>query len=166
MPSRLANALLIGLILGLWAHAVYLTSGLPEMVVSSFGLDGRAEGSMSRTAHLAIWTLQIAVLPAVLGLLPIERLTAGGKFLDIPNKAHWLSAAHRDQTFAMLQNFMRVFAAMLAIGLAALHFLVAEANRSAVPHLPADLHARGVGLFVAATMVWALLLWWRLRRPR
>ncbi|TDM06268.1 MAG: hypothetical protein C4K60_16870 [Ideonella sp. MAG2] len=162
MPSRLANALLIGLILSLWAHAIYLASGMPTTVASAFAFDGHAEGFMSRSAHLTIWTLLMVVIPVVLGLLPIERLTAGGKFLDIPNKAHWLSPAHRDQTLAMLQSFMRVFAAMLAVGLAALHFLVAEANRSAVPHLPANLHTRGVGLFVAATMVWAVLLWWRL----
>lgn len=166
MPSRLANALLIGLILGLWAHAIYLASGMPSTVASSFAQDGRAEGFMSRSAHLTVWTVLMVVIPTVLGLLPIEKLTAGGKFLNIPHKSHWLSPAQRDQTFAMLQNFMRVFAALLAIGLAALHLLVAEANRAAVPHLPADLLTRGVGLFVAAVMAWSVLLWWRLRRPR
>ncbi|WP_396267415.1 hypothetical protein [Ideonella sp.] len=121
---------------------------------------------MSRSAHLAIWTLLMVVIPAVLGLLPIERLTAGGKLLSIPHKAYWLSPLRRAQTFSMLQNFMRALAALLVIGSAALHLLLAEANRAAVPRLPFGPHMQGVSLFLAALAVWCVLLWWRLRRPR
>jgi uncharacterized membrane protein len=146
---------------------VWLTSGgLPAVVASHFALGGAANGFMPRAAYIVFMVTVTVLVPALIALsgrvieaLPVARI-------NLPNRDHWLAPERRAETLATLSARSVAFAALLAVFLCFVHWLVLQANRLQPPRLDESSFIVGLVLFALATAVWLTLLFMRFRRPR
>jgi hypothetical protein len=146
---------------------VWLTSGgLPSVVASHFAAGGVANGFMPRPAYTFFMVAVTVLVPALIALsgrlieaLPVARI-------NLPNRDHWLAPERRAETLATLSARSVAFAALLAVFLCFVHWLVVRANRLQPPRLEETSFIGGLVLFALATAVWLTLLFMRFRRPR
>ena len=153
-------------VLCLSAAATYIvttTSALPERVASHFGPGNAANAFMTRDGYLMFMLAFAVVLPAfaaaMIGLLPRMRTNS----INIPHKAWWLDPKRRDETLNALSAHGAWLGSLIALFIAALHYVLIVANRSTPPQLPADLFVMLLVGFVAAIVLWAGALWLRFR---
>ncbi|HVW22228.1 MAG TPA: DUF1648 domain-containing protein [Opitutaceae bacterium] len=133
--SRIALGALVLSSAFLVAYVLWLGPALPPRVASHFSLGGRADGWSSRSRYDALY-LGIAGLAEVLlvGLgfalpyLPADSLHA-------PRQDYWRSPEHYPQACAHVRNFLCWLGALTSLWFAALHRLMANANRLNPPRL-------------------------------
>jgi serine/threonine-protein kinase len=157
-------ALVLGAVYaGFVAYVVTSSAGLPERVATHFNGAGRADGWMSRPAHVG-WTVVggLAVPAIVVGVMFVMRFVSD-EFVNVPNKAYWLEEGRRGETFDYLLRH-GIWLGCWLVGLfIALQYLVVEANA----RRPAGLGAAAgwlVGGFVAGVAGWVGVLIWHFAR--
>ena len=127
---------------------------LPATVASHFDSDGRANGWMPRIGYLVF----IGVMPCVLGslfYLPawlISRLPA--RFVNLPNRDHWLAPERRAETCRSLRQWMAGPACLLVVFFAELHLAAVFAHTTTPPRLSTGLLVGPLIGFFSALMVW------------
>jgi len=138
---------------------------LPAWMATHFDITGKADGWMDRKGYLEFICGMAIGLP--LFMVGVTLLTARlGRGLNIPNKEYWLAPERRADTVAIVLRFVIALGAMVVVLHACLHLLVVSSNReNAQPHL------NGLGMtamlvtFVAATLIWVVLLRRRFALP-
>jgi hypothetical protein len=118
------------------AAFVWWTSGsLPDVVASHFRADGAADGFMSRAPFVALMLAVVVFVPALLHSL--GRLTARipVRFVNLPNKHHWLAPERREETLKSLGRFGTWLGYATLALLCAIHWLVVRANALQPPRL-------------------------------
>ena len=163
--ARLAWICFAGCV-GIAAAYIAATTGqLPAYVASHFGASNAPNGWMTRDGYLAFMLAFAVVLPvfiaAMIGLLPRAR----SKSINIPHKDYWLDPQRRAATLNALSAHGAWFGSLVALFVAAIHYVVLVANRSTPPQLPADIFWMLLVGFVAAIVLWAGALWLRFRNP-
>lgn len=146
---------LLLLVLVAAAGFIWLTSGdLPPVVASHFGPGGAANGFMAKRTYLAFMLAVVVAVPALVGfsgqlvrLLPI-------RWINLPNKHHWLAPQRRAETLESLRSLSVPLALALVIFLCFVHWLVVQANAMQ----PARLSERAVWVALAVLGV-AVTLW-------
>ena len=143
-----------------------MTSGsLPEIVASHFNATGAADGYMPRRVYIGALLLIVIGAPLVVAVLPYQLGKRRSHSLNIPHRSYWLAPARREETLTFLWQHGLWFAAILAVFLAYVHWLVVTANRLQPPQLAsADLLA-ALGCFFILLIVWLVLLFRRFRLP-
>jgi uncharacterized membrane protein len=119
------------------AGFVWWTSGdLPPVVASHFGPGGAANGFMARRTYTAFMLAVVVAVPALVGfsgqlvrLLPI-------RWINLPNKDHWLAPQRRAETLRSLRSLSVPLALALAVFLGFVHWLVVQANAVQPARLP------------------------------
>jgi uncharacterized membrane protein len=154
------------LVLSIIVAAVFIaatTGELPDRVASHFGRDNVANGWMTRDGYLAFTLFFATAIPAAVtfgvGWLPRWRSNA----INLPNRDIWLDPRRRDATMAALATHAAWLGALLALFIAAIHYLILVANRASPPRLPADLFWMLVVGFLAAVALWVGALYVRFR---
>ena len=139
------------------------TSALPERIASHFGPGNAANAFMSRDGYLTFMLAFAVGLPAfiaaMIGLLPRARSNS----INIPHKAYWLDPKRKEETLNTLSAHGAWLGSLIALFIAAIHYVLLVANRASPPRLPADLFTMLLVGFVAAIVLWALALWLRFR---
>ncbi len=149
------------------AAFVWTTAGaLPPMVASHFGFDGAANGFSSRAVYTAGMLVLVAVVPALVGVLPGWLVRKAGVGLNIPHRAWWLAPERRDATLNFLAAHGAAFALPLAAFLAWVHWLVVQAHQASPVRLPFEKVVPALVALGLSTAVWAAALWWRFGRKR
>jgi len=161
---------LISFVLLLTAAALLvstLSGDLPDVVAVHFNAAGVANGFMRREecrGFMLFFTLGAPVfVAAVTGLIP--RLFPPS-MLNIPNRGYWLAPERAEDSIAFLSDQGVWFACILVIFLASVDWMVAKANASAPPNLPAGRFGGIMACFACAIGVWALRMFRRFRLPR
>ena len=159
---------LLGIAAPVIAAAIFvvLTSrALPARVASHFGPDGSANGYMWRHTYVYFMLAFVVLLPLLLnfiasavGRLPIT-------MINIPNRGYWLAPERRGLAVDRLRTQMQVFAGVLVVFLCYVHWEVVRANRSMPPRLDNGRFMLGLGLFMAALIVWIVSLRRQFRVP-
>jgi serine/threonine protein kinase/biopolymer transport protein ExbD len=138
---------------------------LPVRVASHFGMNGRADGFMSKNSYLIF----ICAFPLGLGLFlqATTRLALRlpARFVNIPNRDIWLSPARRAELIAILQAWFAALSCGLVIFFAQLHTLTLLANRLNPPRLP-DIALFTLIGFPSLLMLWSIGLLMRLAEPQ
>jgi|SRR5208282_1558631 len=130
---------------------------LPERAAVHFGVDGKANGWMSRSADLIFFgglgtglPLLFVVLSLLTGMLP-------ARFVNLPHREYWLSPERRAQTRAYISRQMIWMGCLTVLFLAGIHHLMIQANRVTPPHLPMGLFLALTGGFLAGVAAWSIV---------
>jgi serine/threonine-protein kinase len=143
-----------------------LGAELPAIVAVHFNAAGAANGFATREdccSFMLIFTLVAPVIvAAVAGLVP--RL-APPSMINIPNREYWLAPERARDSILFLSDQGIWFASMLTAFLASVDWMVARANASTPPHLPAAHFAWIMVAFAGAIALWVLRMFKRFRVP-
>jgi len=85
--------------------------------------------------------------------------------INIPNRDYWLAPERRGLVVDSLRRQMQIFSAMLVVFLCFVHWEVVRANQSMPPMLDNRRFMLGMGLFMAALIVWIVSLRRQFRLP-
>lgn len=155
---RLPYAVFGLLYLALVAFLIRTAPGLPDRVASHFGMEGAANGWMSRPSYLAFQTafpLLLALL--FVGILALIRMLPA-RFVNLPNRDFWLAPERRATTVAALRGWFVWMLCLFVVFFGGLHGLTVAANRVAPPRLPMGGLLLVVIAFLLGLMLWAILL--------
>jgi len=137
---------------------------LPEIVAVHFGGGGEPDGWVERSAHLLCSAFLGFVLPLVPAGSMVLALRLPVKFINLPNKAHWLAPERRAET----QRWMIRHMFWLGCLLACLHLfaqgMILAANAQTPPRLAGSLVLGLTGGFLAAAATWVMVFWRRFAR--
>lgn len=117
--------------------AFYFSDFMPSLVATHFDINGMPNGWMSREGLLYFSVGIYILLTACFTLIPL-------KYMNIPNKDHWLAPERFAQTEAAVLTTYTRFGAATLIFVITMMVLVYRANMSAQVHLDG--------------MVWVLVL--------
>jgi hypothetical protein len=145
----------LSVLLALAAGFVLFTAGpLPVVVASHFGAGGGANGFMPRDAYVMFMLALVVGLPtlltglaALVRLLPVERI-------NLPDRDYWLAPERQEETVAYLERHGARLAAVLAVFLCFVHWLVVKANVVQPARFPEPLFYAGVAVFATALALW------------
>ncbi len=160
-PAILFALLYIGFLL----YVDQTASLLPERVATHFGIDGQADGWMSRSGYanfIRIFGLALPVFTVAVGFL--TRFLPSW-MINIPNRDYWLAPEHRAETYNSVLGFCLWLACMEAGLVGAMHYQTIVANRSIPARLPTSGLVIVLGMFVAGLGLWIVALVRRFRRP-
>jgi len=142
---------------------VTTTGALPDKVASHFGPGNAPNGFMTRDGYLVFMLAFAVVLPifvaAMIGLLPRARSNS----INIPHKTYWLDPKRKEETLDALSAHGAWLGSLIALFIAALHYVLIVANASSPPRLPADLFSMLLGGFVVGLLLWVGVLYLRFR---
>lgn len=145
---------LYGVLVG---YVIETTRGLPERVATHFNLAGRADGWMSRSAHVG-WALAGGlVVPAiVVGAMFMTRFVSDDS-VNLPHKEYWLAEGRRAETMDYLLRHAIWLGCWVVLLFVGLQYLVVEANGRRPPGMSASL-GWVIGTFAAGAIAWVVAL--------
>jgi hypothetical protein len=131
---------------------------LPTKVASHFDIHGQPNGWMSRRSDAEIMVAIAVIVPAIVvgsmggaGRIPVS-------FINLPRRDFWLAPERRQSALAVLLRYSLWFAALNVLFLTGLHSLTVEANLPKPHHLDMPRLEILAALYLAAAILWTLLL--------
>lgn len=110
------------------AQNLYYWSQLPETVATHFGMDGKPNQWMSRTASTCLMIgLQLG-LPLFLIAVTAATRHLPVSLVNIPNREYWLDPIRKDSTLEYMQSVMGWIALSVSIFMMVIGHLVYLAN--------------------------------------
>lgn len=152
----ITRTILLFAILAFVSQMAFIYPGLPATVASHFDAQGNPNGWMSKEVFLFF---EIGLLVFVVGeflLVPrfIRRLPRS--LINMPNKDHWLSDEHREETMSIFRSYFELFAAVIVLLFVIVNQFVYSANLSHT-NLSGSTWMVIVG-FLLFTIVWLVKL--------
>ena len=87
------------------ATAVYAYPRLPQRVASHFGIDGRADGWMSKDTFILTMCGSMVLLTLIAWSAGWVTKMLPARWINLPNKQYWLADDRREQTLAFLSRY-------------------------------------------------------------
>jgi uncharacterized membrane protein len=165
MSPRSSTAALLALLLALAAFVALTARALPAVVATHFDVSGAANGFMRHGTYVTLMLVLVVGLPLVVAFVTAAAADRGGANLAIPHRDHWLAPERRAGALAYLRGHAQSFAALLALLLAYVHWLVVRANELQPATLSIAGLAAGLAVFFVLMAVWLGALFARFRRP-
>ena len=147
------------------AFISFCAPSLPDRVATHFGTSGHANGWMSRSEYLLLFTIfGIGFSSFVIGIGYIIRFFPPTT-LNVPKAEYWRSPEHYREAcdFMFLHSFW--FGVLASNWSAALHYLIVQANRSVPPVLDAAKMGGLTLTFLTGTAVWVSVMIWHFSHP-
>jgi preprotein translocase subunit SecG len=155
-PSLLVLLALCALAL---VHAGWLSTTLPPVVASHFDAAGRANAWMSRAGFIRVYAGLTLFLTGLFLVLALAMAGADPRYLNLPNKEHWLAPERRAETLAWIADWSRWMGAGALALIASVMHLAGEANRGGTGAL-----GPGALWLLGAFVVYALVMLVRMVR--
>jgi uncharacterized membrane protein len=158
----------LGIAVPVVAAAIFVmmtSQALPARVASHFGRDGSANGYMWRHTYVYFMLAFVVLLPLFLNFIASAVARLPVTMINIPNRGYWLTPERRGLAVDRLRAQMQIFSAMLVVFLCFVHWEVVRANQSVPPTLDNGRFMLGLGLFMAALIVWIVSLRRQFRVP-
>jgi hypothetical protein len=132
-------------------------------IASKFGAGGQPLQSMSPDVYRAFMLAIGVLMPLAIRWLVVGAARRGSRWLNIPNREHWLAPERREQMVAVVRTWFTLLP-ILAVGFGlAIHHAVMIANRSDPPRLPETLFWFAFGGFGVLFIAWIAGLYRALR---
>ena len=144
---------------------VMSSRAMPPKVASHFGPGGSANGYMWRDTYVYFMLAFVVLLPLFFNFVASAVARLPVTMINIPNRDYWLAPERRGLVVDRLRRQMQVFSAMLVVFLCFVHWEVMRANQSMPPMLDSRRFMLGMGLFMAALIVWIVSLRRQFRLP-
>jgi uncharacterized membrane protein len=145
---------------------VYTGSYLPETVATHFGIDGEANGWMTRGGYL------LFMLSFMLGVSSFVSLVVGTlprkfpQWTNVPNRQYWLAAERRDESLNFLSAHGKRLGCLILMMMIGMHYTVLIANHLRPPTLPASTFSSIIIGFALALVWWIVRLYRRFAKPK
>ena len=163
--TKTGSLILAGLmLLGVVQHAWYWPQ-LPERVATHFGVDGKPNDWMSRSASTRVFlALQLGV-PVFMLVMTSLATRMPASMVNIPNREYWLHPERRNATKAHMSMMMTWIAVFTSLFMTAIGHLTFMANKTGNGlNLPLFLSA--LVTFLVAVFTIAGRSMWHFRMPR
>jgi len=163
--TKTGYLILAGLmLLGVVQHAWYWPQ-LPERVATHFGIDGKPNDWMSRSASTIVFlALQLGVPVFMLAMTSLAaRMPVS--MVNIPNREYWLHPERRGTTMAHMSLMMTWIAVFTSLFMTAIGHLTFMANKTGEA-LNLPLFLSGLITFLIAVFTIAGRSMWHFRMPR
>jgi Protein of unknown function (DUF1648). len=162
-----SRALVILLCLNVFAGVfiLYTSQYLPDRVATHFGIDGRADGWMSRSGYLAF------MLAFMIGMSTFVSFVVGTlprkfpQWTNIPNRDYWLAFERRDESAFFLSAHGKRLAYLIVMMMLGMHYTILLANHMKPPALPGTVFTAILFGFALALVWWIVRLYRRFPRP-
>ncbi|MCA1624630.1 MAG: DUF1648 domain-containing protein [Acidobacteria bacterium] len=154
---RVSRLILLFLVSVFICQSLYFYSQMPNEMATHFGIDGRANGWMSKQFSLFF---DIGLLLLFLGIsFGIPRLTEkmGDSFINLPNKNYWLAKDKRNDTFQYFRNRFEWLGVGLLMLLNMISWTIFQANLGENQRLPSVIWLF-LFAFVCFVVVWVITL--------
>ena len=139
---------------------------LPERVASHFAADGHPNGYMSREGcriFMLEFTLGAPLFLALLtGLIP---WIVPVYLFNLPNRDYWMAAEREKESRGFLSEQGVWFACILLLFLCTVDWMVAAANTSTIPQLPASSFTVAIVIFLTVLGFWLVRMVRRFGKP-
>jgi len=146
------------------AFFIMTTSGaLPERIASHFAASGDANDYMTRDGYRIFMLLFAVGFPLVMAALISCLAWLMPNITNIPNRAYWLAPERRETTFAVLSGYALWLGCLLVLLMGGVHWLLVRANAVNPPKLENGPFIALLLVFVAATILWTVMLLRRFR---
>jgi uncharacterized membrane protein len=145
---------------------VYTGSYLPETVATHFGVDGEANGWMTRGGYL------LFMLSFMFGVSSFVSLVVGTlprkfpQWTNVPNGQYWLAAERRDESLNFLSAHGKRLGCLILMMMLGMHYTVLIANHLRPPTLPASTFSSIIIGFALALVWWIVRLYRRFAKPK
>ena len=160
MRLVLIVAFVVCLVLTAWSHTV-----LPERVATHFGADGIADGWSSRGTNTTVFAgLHIGIFVLFWFVPHLIRITPD-RWVNLPNKAYWLSDEHRDEAINRMQRRTDMFGAMTFAFFGVTGYLTVAAHHNQPVRLDLNVFLATTGLYLVLTALWCIWLVMAFRTP-
>src|SRR6185503_1439054 len=154
-----SRALVILLCLNAFAGVfiLYTSQYLPDRVATHFGVEGRADGWMSRNDYLSFMLGLMVGMSALVGFIVGTLPRKFPQWTNIPNRDYWLALERRAESALFLSAHGKRLASLIVMMMLGMHYTILLANHMKPPALPGT-------TFTAILFGFALaLLWWIVR---
>jgi uncharacterized membrane protein len=163
--TKTGYLMLAGLmLLGLFQHAWYWPQ-LPERVATHFGIDGKPNDWMSRSASTIVFlALQLGVPVFMLAMTSLAaRMPVS--MVSIPNREYWLHPERQGATMAHMWLMMTWIAVFTSLFMTVIGHLTFMANKTG-NGLNLPLFLSGLIAYLIAVFTIASRSMWHFRMPR
>ncbi len=159
-PAIVFTLLYIGFLLYVGQTAPFL----PDRMATHFGIDGQANGWMSRSGYIDFIRLFGLALPAFTIAVGFLTRFLPAWMINIPNRDYWLAPEHRVETYTSVLGYCLWLACLEAGFVGGMHYLTIVANRSTPAHLPSNGLISVLGIFLVGLGFWIVALVRRFRK--
>ena len=145
---------------------VYTGSYLPDIVATHFGVDGEANGWMTRGGYL------LFMLSFMLGVSSFVSLVVGmlprkfPQWTNVPNRQYWLAAERCEESLNFLSAHGKRLGCLILMMMLGMHYTVLIANHLRPPTLPASTFSSIIIGFALALVWWIVRLYRRFAKPK
>ena len=155
--------LYITLAIGLVVQMIYFFV-LPETIANHFGSNGMPNGWMSNKANLLVSSMVIIInsiiflsVPQILKSMPV-------KYVSFPKKEYWLAPERKNNSIALMSNWVTFFGLITNIFLISIFHMVYMANKINPPRLNEDLFISLLIVYFLVLIIWLILLYRRFNK--
>jgi uncharacterized membrane protein len=139
---------------------------LPERVATHFGADGMADGWAPNHANAMLMTgVEVIAFCAIYFSVFLMRVLPA-RWVNLPNKAYWLSPANRARTMEKMQGFMWQFGAAVFLLMLVDGVLAIQANLAKTVRLNLYVFFPVFGAFLVYTIWWTVMIYREFRMPK
>ena len=150
--------ILIALLIGFGALVAFTWPQLPEKVATHFGVNGQADGWMSRTSGVfGLCLSALGVAGFVVGIMYAMRFFPRTT-LNVPNRDYWFAPERREESFVFLLQHGLWFACLQIAFAAGLYWLIVQANLTTPTRLDGRMMGALTGAFLTGTAAWVVIL--------
>lgn len=137
MKSLKGPAVLLAVLcLGFLAFLAYSAPLFPERIATHFNAAGKPDGWMTRSSYLAFTAAFGLGMPLLMVLVAWLARFIPARFVNIPNREHWLSPEHMAETYSHISRFLLSVACLEVLFFTTLHYLTVKANQATPAQLP------------------------------
>lgn len=165
MKARLALTVFIVLAAAFLTYLRATEDLLPVRVATHFDIHGCPNGWMTREGIVRFMALFGIGVPLIMMLAFSSPRFVPVRFVNLPNREHWLTGERRDESLSWLSRMGIWFAAVMLLFFGAIHHLVILANQVQPPRLDAVPLCITVGIFLACELALALRIMLRFSKP-
>ena len=114
---------------------VLMCGALPDTVATHFGVDGQANGWMSRTVAIFFFGLFPLVLTGIFALSIWTVRISNGTGMNVPNAEYWRQPANFQRAVVMIEQWMSHLGLGCNVLFLVVTYLVVQAQRNTPPVL-------------------------------
>ena len=145
---------------------VYTSQYLPDKVATHFGINGQADGWMSRNGYLLLMLAFMIGMSAfvsfVVGTLPRKF----PQWTNIPNRDYWLAPQRREESARFLSAHGKRLGYLIVMMMLGMHYTILLANHMRPPALPGSTFTSIILGFALALLWWIVRLYRRFPKPK
>lgn len=157
------NGIYITLAIGLCLQLFYF-SEYPETVANHFGSGGMPNGWMSNTTNLFVSMAVVFINSSIFLAVPYVLKNVPVKYISFPKKAYWLAVERKENSIAIISNWLLFYGFITNLFLISVFHLVYMANQNNPPKLNESIFFILLSVYIVMLVAWLIALFTKFTR--